>query len=30
MKEKSSVEVRLDKWLWAARFINPRAGPRDD
>ncbi|TQS54078.1 heat-shock protein, partial [Salmonella enterica subsp. enterica serovar Typhimurium] len=20
MKEKSSVEVRLDKWLWATRF----------
>ncbi|VFS31440.1 heat shock protein [Salmonella enterica subsp. enterica serovar Typhimurium] len=31
MKEKSSVEVRLDKWLWAARFYkNPRDGPRDD
>ena len=20
MKEKPAVEVRLDKWLWAARF----------
>jgi len=23
--EKLSMEVRLDKWLWAARFFKPRA-----
>ena len=28
-KEKSSEEVRLDKWLWAARFYNTRAIARE-
>lgn len=31
MKEKPSETVRLDKWLWAARFYKtPRAGAGDD
>ncbi|GME45076.1 heat-shock protein [Pantoea agglomerans] len=29
MKEKSSDEVRLDKWLWAARFYKTRAMARE-
>ncbi|AWP31397.1 ribosome-associated heat shock protein Hsp15 [Pantoea eucalypti] len=29
MKEKSSEEVRLDKWLWAARFYKTRAIARE-
>lgn len=29
MKEKSSEEVRLDKWLWAARFYKTRAMARE-
>lgn len=28
-KEKSSEEVRLDKWLWAARFYKTRAIARE-
>lgn len=28
-KEKSSEEVRLDKWLWAARFYKTRAMARE-
>ena len=28
-KEKSSEEVRLDKWLWAARFYKTRATARE-
>ncbi len=27
MKEKPAVEVRLDKWLWAARFYKPARWP---
>ncbi|SQC21650.1 RNA-binding S4 domain-containing protein [Klebsiella pneumoniae] len=31
MKEKPTETVRLDKWLWAARFLqNPRAGAGND
>ena len=29
MKEKTSEEVRLDKWLWAARFYKTRAIARE-
>jgi ribosome-associated heat shock protein Hsp15 len=29
MKKKSSEEVRLDKWLWAARFYKTRAMARE-
>ena len=29
MKEKSSEEVRLDKWLWTARFYKTRAMARE-
>lgn len=29
MKEKSGEEVRLDKWLWAARFYKTRAIARE-
>ncbi len=27
--QKDSIEVRLDKWLWAARFFKTRAIARD-
>ena len=29
MKEKTLSEVRLDKWLWAARFYKTRAIARE-